>query len=121
MTIDRDKINSLLVAFSVRDIQVANTILSWLYQNGVSAVEFQTYVRGWMEVNRLHTLGYFTTTKDHVGDSVRARELERKISDRDVRRYVRKMRLNNTPFNFASGGCGCGKNKIPVGVSEVLF
>ena len=99
-----EKVGNLLVAFSVRDIQVANNILSWLNQSGVSAGEFQNYVRGWTEINKLHSLGYFTETKDPVDDSVRARALERNILDRDLRRYVRKMRLNTTQFSFPGKG-----------------
>jgi hypothetical protein len=92
-----DRIQTLLVAFSVRDIQVANTLVGWLSQNDITADQFQNYVTTWTEINRLHAVGYFAPVKT-VEEAKRVRAIEKLIADPYVRRYVRRMRIGVTPF-----------------------
>ncbi len=93
-----DKIRYLLGAFSTRDVQVANTLATWLAQNNVTVREFQEYMKVWYEINRLTAKGYFNATHDREsGKYVRA--LERAIQDPVVRRYARNMRMAMTVFS----------------------
>jgi hypothetical protein len=92
------RIHHLLEAFSLRDIQVANTLVSWLYQNGVTSRRFQDYVQMWFEINQLQLKGYFDRV-DTAEKNKYVRSLERAIQDLVLRRYVRNMRLATTPFS----------------------
>jgi hypothetical protein len=94
-----DKIQRLLIPFSTRDIQVANTIIGWLETNAVPSKDFREYMVIWFEINRLQSQGYFNHYTDAKGAKY-VRELERTIEDKGVRRYIRKMRLNTTRFTF---------------------
>ena len=94
-----DKIRFLLGAFSIRDIQVANTLVSWLAQNNITSRQFQDYVRIWFEINRLQAQGYFSPDRSPETGKY-ARSLERAIQDPIVRRYARNMRLAMTQFSY---------------------
>ena len=93
------RVHHLLAAFSVRDIQVASTLVGWLDQNGVTASRFRGYVQTWFEINQLQTKGYFNHT-DTPESGKYVKSLERAIQDPVVRRYARNMRLATTPFSL---------------------
>jgi|GEM_PF-6215089 len=92
---DFSKVHDLLVAFSVRDIQVANALFKWLQFNSVSIERFDQFMVVWSEINRLKTVGYFKAPVT-AEDSRHIKQIERSIENKNVRSFVRKMRWNVT-------------------------
>ena len=111
---------SKFLAFTLRDLQTTGTLFSWAEKCGYTLEDVQWFCNTAPVLSSVDLQHYFIVyNRPEFAKQVKA--LEKRLP-KDVRRELRRARLNATVFGDMSkraGGCGC--KKVPEGVQEVLF
>jgi len=98
-----DYMDTQLRVFSPKYLEGLNVVLTVLDSRGISTEEFKAYTNATILLHSLEARGYFDPDPP-VSKAVAMRQMEREIPNPALRRYARRLRLNNTAFTFHRSG-----------------